>query len=156
MVRARRDSQTLDLLGWEPESTGAPALVFRGPAEIVIPRLVSEALKVATDAGQDREAVAHAMSVRLNRRVSKDTLDAWASPARTNNRIPLDATLALIAVTGDLDLLRWMAGTMGQVLVDEAHAGVVQDVVLVKQIEDRERRLAAAKAEALARLGGLS
>ncbi len=154
MVRARGDKGTLDLLGWEPESAGAHAPELRGPAEVVIPRLVSDALKLAGQRGHNRDEVAHSLSVRLDRKVSKDTLDAWASPARAANRIPLDAACALVAVTGDLSLIRWMAAQAGQVLVDAAHAPIVEDVVLLKQVEEKERALAALKATALARLGG--
>lgn len=153
MVRARGDKGTMDLLGWMPERVGAAAPALRGPVDTVLPRLVSDVLKAATKRGLEREEVAHALTLRLNRKVSKDTLDAWASPGRASNRIPADALVTLMVVTGDLAPLDWMAAQLGQALVAEEHADVVRDVVLVRDIEAKERELAAVKAAAAARLG---
>lgn len=136
----------MDLLGWEPPSPAADPAP-RGPMALVIPRLISAAL-----AKHNREEVAHSMSVRLDRRVSKTTLDSWAAPGKPENRIPLDAVVALVAITGDTGILTWLAGMSGHVLVASQHAEVVNDVVLLRQIEAKEQALAAAKEGPLNRL----
>ena len=149
MVRARGDRETLDLLGWEPERAGGLPPELRGPDEVVIPRLISSALEQ-----WDRHEAARRLSLQLDRRVSKATIDTWASPARTANRIPLDAAKALAVMTGDLSLVRWLAAALGQVVVKAELEQVVRDVALIRDIEDAERRLAAAKAAANSRLTG--
>lgn len=148
----RRDTSTLDLLGWEPPqvAVGYDAQQTRGPLDLVIARLIAASLKRAHDAGLSREQVAEAMSTWLGRPVSRGTLDTWASPARTANRIPLDAFAALIDATGDHDLLGWLPGTHGYVVVPERYA----DLIELHLIEEREADLARRKAALTARYKG--
>ncbi len=152
MSRTRRDNMTLDLLAWEPPrvAVGYDAQDMRGPLDLVIARLVSSALHRATEQGQSREQIAAAMSDYLGRAVSKTTLDAWSSPARSTNRIPLDAFVALVEATGDHDLLGWLPGQHGYVVVPQRYG----DLIELQLIEEKEAEMARRKAALTARYKG--
>jgi hypothetical protein len=145
----RRDTLTMDLLDWQPPrvAVGYGESETRGPLDLVIARLVSTALKQARET---RAEIARQMTAYLGRPVSATTLDAWASPARSNNRIPLDAFVALIEVTGDLDLLGWLPGLHGHVVVPARYADLIEHHLL----EEKEAEIARRKAAALARYKG--
>lgn len=145
---ARRDNHTLDLLAWEPPqvAVGYGAQETRGPLDLVIARLVAAALKKAGS----REGVAQRMSDYLQRPISKATLDTWASPARSSNRIPLDAFVALVEATGDHDLLGFLPGQHGYVVVPEKYA----DLIELHLIEEKEAEMARRKAALAARYKG--
>lgn len=149
------DRHTLDLFrDWEPPKVAvgpAPADV-RGPLDLVIARLISAALKNASlkKPGRKREDIAKSMSAFLGRAISKDMLDAWASGAKTTNRIPLDAFVALIDATGDHDLLGWMPGQHGYVVVPEKYG----DLIELHLLEERETEIARRKQALQARYRG--
>ncbi|MFG1207044.1 hypothetical protein [Xanthobacter flavus] len=152
MARGRRDSNTLDLLSWEPPrvAVGYDAQETRGPLDLAIARLVSAALKRAAEAKKSREQIAEDMSAFLGRPVSKATLDTWSSPARSSNRIPLDAFAALIEATGDHDLLGFLPAQHGYVVVPEKYA----DLIELHLIEEKEAEIARRKAALTARYKG--
>lgn len=52
-----------------------------------------------------RSVLAAEMSDLLDEHVSKEMLDAYASPAREGHKVPMSRFLALVAVTGRHDLL---------------------------------------------------
>ena len=54
---------------------------------------------------RSREAIAAEMSELLDEEVSRAMLDAYASPARTEHKVPMSRFLALVAVTSRHDLL---------------------------------------------------
>ncbi len=148
MARAP-DRSTLDLFrDWEPPqvAVGPRPEDVRGPLELVIARLVSAALKKSD---QKREDIAKVMSEYLGRPISKDTLDAWASGGKSN-RIPLDAFVALVDATGDLDLLGWIPGQHGYVVVPAKYA----DLIELHLLEERETEIARRKAMLAARYRG--
>lgn len=149
MVR-RRDNLTLDIFkDWAPPrvAVGFPEEETRGPLDLVIARIISSALKAAD---RPREDIAEAMSEFLGRKVTKATLDTWASPARTGNRIPLDAFVALIEATGDHDLLGWLPSQHGYVVVPEKFG----DIIELHLIEEREAELQRRKQALAARWRG--
>ncbi|MFG1318041.1 hypothetical protein [Xanthobacter autotrophicus] len=131
-------------------AVGYDAQETRGPLDLAIARLISASLKRAADAGTSREQVAEAMGAFLGRSISKATLDTWASPARCSNRIPLDAFVALIEATGDHDLLGFLPGQHGYVVVPEKYA----DLIELHLIEEKEAEIARRKAALTARYKG--
>lgn len=59
---------------------------------------------LATD-GRPRELIAADVGVLLDEPVSRAMLDAYASPARPEHKVPMSRFLALVGVTTRLDLL---------------------------------------------------
>lgn len=146
MARVRGDQHTMDLLDWQPPKVAvAPAEDMRGPLDLVIARLITTTLK-----GGNRKSVAEDMSRYLGRTISKDQLDAWASPGKPSNRMPLDAAVALIAVTGNLGILGWLAGEHGHVVVPARYA----DLIEMHLLEEKEAEIARRKAALAARYKG--
>jgi len=146
MARAP-DRNTLDMFrDWEPPQVSvAPRPEdVRGPMDLVIARLIKRALE-----NRSRDEIAAAISEILGRSVTASTLDAWASPAKSN-RIPLDAFAALIEATGDTSLLGWLPGLHGFVVVPAKYA----DLIELHLLEERESEIARRKQALTARYKG--
>ena len=145
MARAR-DSQTLDLLAWQPApvvAAYADDVAGKGALENKIARLVSRALRDAKDDhGLSRDAVAATMSAYLAREVSAAHLNHWASEANDDRRIPLDAFAALIHATGANELLGFLPKLFGFVAVPEQYAEIIE----LHEIEQHETEILARKA----------
>jgi hypothetical protein len=141
----RRDPLTQDLFSWEPPKVTvglAAEATGRGALDNQIARLVSRALRDAKDGGLSRADVAQRMSDTLERPISEASLHKWASEASEEHRIPLDAFLSLIEVTGCHGLLGFVAERFGFVVVDARYA----DLIELHLIEEHERDVAARKA----------
>jgi hypothetical protein len=144
--------------GYGPEVAG------RGATGSRIARVVSRALKDARD-GRDgdgradhgdgtrpmtRAEIARQISALLGRPVSATILDKWASEASDDHRIPLDAFIALIAVTGARGLIGFVPQQFGHSAIADAHADLVELTFIrarraeleaqERALEDRVRR----------------
>jgi hypothetical protein len=75
-----------------------------------VSHLVSQVLK---ECPQDRWEIAAQMSRLSGADVSKNILDAWASPAREDHNIPLYRAALLEDVCGSHALTDWLAGKRG-------------------------------------------
>lgn len=153
MVR-RRDPATLDLFAWEQprvvaalpeEATG------RGPLDLRIAKVISYALDRARESDLKREDVAAEMTEFLRRKVSVDTLNKWAAPSSEMHRIPLDAFIALIKITGEIGLIGFIAELFEQVVVPAKYAAIIE----LHQIGEHKAKVAAREAELLAQVRGL-
>lgn len=112
-----------------------------------IARLVSRALRDAhKERGLSRAEVAQRLARELGRKVTESTLEGWASEADVNHRIPLDAFIALVAATGADELLGFVPGLMGFVVVPKKYMAVIE----LQLLEEFERDLAEHKAKLLA------
>ncbi len=69
-------------------------------------------------------------------------LDAYASEARTDHRIPLERFIALIEVTGCLDLLGLVTEPFDHVVVPERYGAIIE----LHLIEEHESEIAQRKA----------
>ncbi|MCX9146590.1 hypothetical protein [Erythrobacter sp. WG] len=110
--------------------------------------MIGTALACAACAGESREVIAAKMSEVLDEPISRAMLDAYASPARTEHKVPMSRALALLLVTDRQDLLGPLLGEIGAaVLIGEevktARIGHLEQ--LKKRIEAEMRAL---KAEA--------
>lgn len=90
-----------------------------------------------------REVIAAAMSVLLDDNISRSMLDAYASPARTEHKVPASRLFALLVVTDRQDLLDPIMRKCGVALllgneVKTARLGQVE--MLLAQLQE-ERRL---------------
>lgn len=140
--------------GWQPPKVAigyGEEVAGGGELPNQIARLVSRALRDAKK-GRDlsRAEIARRMTRDLGRNVSEGTLEQWASEASVSHRIPLDAFIALVAATGEEDLLGFMPGLFGLAVVPRRYMAVIE----LQLIEEHERELAAHKARILADLGG--
>lgn len=141
----RRDPHTLDLLDWEPPvvSVGYGADVAgRGPLDNRIARIVGRALRDARDErGLGRADAAREIAEHLGRSISPAMLDKWSSEGSAEHRIPLDAFIALIRVTGADDLIGFIPSMFGFAAVPERYAGLIE----LHLIEEHEADIAARK-----------
>lgn len=122
MAQARGDTDTLDLLtDWTP-----PEIVKRFDDRAVrsaslrdtVALAVAEALR---SVDTPREEIAEAMSDWLGEDVTKNMLDAYASPARAEHTISYLRLLALVHVTGDVRALQIGAELFGHLVVEERY-----------------------------------
>lgn len=135
-----RDPYTADLFEWQP-----PQVAVNMPAEAVrggtlrtqIARAVSQALK---ECGQSREDVARAMSAYLEQDVSKNMLDAYASPSRDEHHISLERFLALIEATGGYGLLGFIADHFNHVVVPAKYSDLIELHMVEEQLERQTLR----------------
>lgn len=141
MARLRGDHETADLLGWAPPAVtvGFSEDQLRGGAvRSRIARAIGIALRCCD---KDRETIAKEMSDALGERVSRAMLDAYASEARTEHRITLERFIALIQVTGCLELLGFVSEQFDHAVVPKKYAPIVELYLL----EEHEREVAARK-----------
>lgn len=94
--------------------------------------------------GRSREVIAAEMSVLLGEHISVDMLNAYASPARIEHKVPFSRLMALVVVTKRYDLLdRRMRETGCGVLVGEelntARLGHIDQQI--KQLQAEKRAL---------------
>lgn len=151
MVRDRGDKATNDLFTWEPPAVAvgySEEVSGRGELQNKIARLISRALRDARDNELTRTIVASKLGGELGRTVSEDMLDKWASEASEAHRIPLDAFIAMIRVTGATELLGFIPAMFGFVVVDKKYEPIIE----LQLIEEHEREVAVLKARATAKL----
>lgn len=87
-----------------------------------------------------REVIAAEMSVLLDDHVSRAMLDAYASPARTEHKVPFSRLCALLVVTNRQDLLDSVARKIGA-------AVLVGDEVKTARMGQLQQRINADQAE---------
>lgn len=128
MVR-HRDLLTKDLFAWEPPKVGvgySEDVLGRGALDNKIARLISHALRDAREDGIARAEVARRITVFLGRPVSEAMLNKWSSEGSEDHRIPLDAFIALVQATGARELLGFVPGEFGMVVVDGEYAELIR------------------------------
>jgi len=138
-----------DLLGWTPpQATLAfEAADVRGATlDARISRAVSVALQ---DAKGSRATIAARMSEYLGETISRAMLDAYASVARDQHRIPVARLMALIHATGDRRLLELLAEPMGWAVIERRQLPLIR-AALLREREDELR----AERKALMRAAG--
>lgn len=99
---ARASAPSVTQMAFSFEVAAPPRDADLAGLDRVIASKVARALK---DDVRSREIIAAAMSELLNEEVTRWMLDAYASPARDTHNMPTHRFLALITVTGRIDLL---------------------------------------------------
>jgi hypothetical protein len=138
--------------GFDPPPPPAMGTASLAGLEQRINRDVGTALKGDP---RPREVVAAEMSVLLGETVSKEMLDAYASPARVEHKVPISRYLALLAVTGRQDMLDPRLREIGAAVLvgEEVHTARLGQIDRqIKQLQ-AERRTVAGQAP-LIRRGG--
>lgn len=139
----RRDPLTKDLFEWTPPRVAIryeEGVMGRGSLDSKISRLIGRALRDARDDGQQRAAIAAAMTRYLGRTISPAMLDKWASEASDEHRIPLDAFIALVDATGARELLGFVPGEFGLTVIEDEYADLIEDRLLEDHIEELQAR----------------
>jgi hypothetical protein len=148
MAQSATDRATIDLLGWEPPSValGFDDDELRGGALASrISRAVGLALKRST---LPREDIAFRMSDFLpGQRVTKAMLDAYSAEGKATHQITVERFIALVHVTGCLDLLAVITEGFGHSVVPDRYAAIIE----LHLVEEHEREIAAHKASLVAR-----
>ncbi len=105
---------------------------------------------------RSRAVIAAEMSELLGEAVSKEMLDAYASPAREGHKVPMSRFFALVAVTGRQDLLDPLLREIGAALLVGEEVLTARLGHIDRQIEHlkTERRRIAGSAP-LIRSGGM-
>lgn len=107
----RRSSLDTSQLGFsfEPQAMSREPAAFAG-AEARAAAEIARALKADP---RSREEIAGAMSAALAHEVSREMLDAYASPARDKHNISFARALAFMAVTNDREMIERAVNQLG-------------------------------------------
>lgn len=121
MAKAKAHPGQLGFLFDEPAPAKGPA-ALAGFEQRVCAK-VAEILNTEHAAGRSRDVIAAEMSVLMGEDISKGMLDAYASPARADHKVPFSRFMALIVVTGRQDLMDPLMreGGMGVLVGAEVH-----------------------------------
>lgn len=129
MARRPSDTDTLDLLSWQPPRPQEPTVRFseaevRGASHKA---RTCRAMALALDeCGASRDEVAQRMSDYLGETVSVHMLNAYVSEARENHTINIDRFAALVHATQDWRLLALLPGLFGFSVVEDRHVGLIR------------------------------
>lgn len=142
MVKAKAHPDQLGFLFEAP--TLAPS---RGPAALagMEQRVCSMVGSILASDARPREVIAAEMSVLLGEEVSRMMLDAYASPARTDHKVPFTRLMALIAVTERHDLLDPLLREIGAALLvgEEVHTARIGHIDRqIEKLKEERRRIA--------------
>lgn len=147
MAKARGDSQTGDLLSWEPPKVAAgfePGAIRGSRLSSQISQAVALALKQSM---MSRAEIAAAMSVELGYPVSENMLANYASEGAESHRITLERFIVLIEVTGCFDLLGFVAGRFDRVVVESRYQSLINVHLAEEAAQKIEKFKAAEKAK---------
>jgi hypothetical protein len=132
--RAPLDSNQLSLFDAPVVSRGEAALAgLKKQTAAAVSTVLHEEIA-------DRYEIAKRMSFLLDEEVSKLMLDGYSSPAREDHNIPAHRLLALIAVTGRLDVLDGLLRRAGFAALDEKE-------LMLTQLGHLDRQMAEIKAK---------
>ncbi|MBZ4022164.1 hypothetical protein CKO11_06800 [Rhodobacter sp. TJ_12] len=143
MPARHRDPLTKDLFEWQPPKVAlgySADVIGRGRLDSKIARIIAHALRDARDSGLNRARVAREMADYLGRPVSEAILNKWASEGSDEHRIPLDAFVALVHVTGARDLLGFVPGEFGLTVIEDEYAALIEERLLEEHIEEMQAR----------------
>ena len=141
----RRDTDTIDMFReYETPDTMIARCdpeILRGGSGATLDVKISKAVAIAMDRSEkSREQIAEEMTAYLDgRRVSKDMLDAYASPGREDHRITLERFMALAQVTNPYGMLAFICEAYGFVAVPQKYSKIV-DAWHRKRVLDEQTR----------------
>ncbi|NWA40762.1 hypothetical protein HX889_24220 [Pseudomonas reactans] len=106
-MRRGKDDRTLDIFAVPQPTLAVPGM---GNYAAQVSELVGELLKASE---LDRYGIAAQMSRLSGDEVSKNMLDAWASPARTDHNLPFYRAALLEEVCASHLLTNWLVAVRG-------------------------------------------
>ncbi|MGB3834441.1 MAG: DNA transposition protein [Mesorhizobium sp.] len=145
MAKARGDSQTGDLLAWEPPKVAAGFAegAVRGSR---IASQISQVVRLALN-GHDRADIAERMSDELGYPVSLHMIEKYASEAAEAHKITLERFVALIEATGCVDALAFVAERFDHIVVPRQYGAIIRKHRLRELRERLDREESAIDAE---------
>ncbi|PCJ57878.1 MAG: DNA transposition protein [Rhodospirillaceae bacterium] len=147
-----RDTDTLDLLDWQPPS---PVVRFSEKtvrAASLRDRIAKAVSATLTESSLSRAEISKSMSRWLGECVTKNMLDAYSSESRTDHNIPFIRIIALAVATQDARILQLAGDQMGHSIVPDHYLTWIEVGQLADKQEELKRRLAIARN--VARKGG--
>lgn len=144
----RRDKNTMDMFrDWQPEPVTKQFnedVTKGGTLDGQIARALSAAMAQAqTEHGMNRDDIALAMSDYLDQNITTNMLNSYASPARSDHKITLERLIALVEVTKCVELLSFVCGFAGCVVVPQKYADIIRLWQLDQAAADLENERAA-------------
>lgn len=114
-------------------------------------RIAKAVARTLDEAGKSREEVAGKVSEILGEKVSKATLDAYASQAKDSHQITAARLAALVEATGDARALNTLLADFGLIAVPDRYEALLRREAAREARERFEREEQAADAEWRAR-----
>jgi len=145
-----RDPLTKDLFDWQPPKVAvgySADVIGRGRLDNKIARIIAHALRDAREEGMTRAAVSRGLSDFLGRPISEAMLNKWSSEGSEDHRIPLDAFIGLVQVTGARDLLGFVPGEFGLTVIEDEYA----ELIRLHMIREKKAQLDAEEQMLMAR-----
>jgi hypothetical protein len=140
MAPRARDTQTMDLLAWEPPSPVASFPVNQVRAASLRASIAKAVAATLKECGRGREEVAAEISAYLGEPCSKGMLDAYSAESREEHVINVVRFLALVHATRDYRLLQLLAEPFGLALIDARYLPAIEDAVLDDKITELTQR----------------
>lgn len=142
MGRQRKDTLTLDLLtDWKPPEVTVAFEEGHVRAANLKSRIALAVAAALRDCELNRDAVADSMSAFLGEKVSRNMLNAYASPSREDHIINIPRYLALADATGDAQrLLQALAAPFGLSVVENRFVPAIRDAMLTDRIEELQEQ----------------
>lgn len=147
MAKLRGDRKTDDLFDQPP---GKVAIGFHEPKKVQASSLsqrISMAVSVILkECEEERDVIAQKMSEYLGDEVTKNMLDAYASPSRDTHNISLERAFALFVVTGDARIFGMELSSHGFSVIANKYVAAVEEAMWAEREEIAQKeRLAARK-----------
>ncbi|MBK5957430.1 hypothetical protein CCR97_04295 [Rhodoplanes elegans] len=147
----RRDPSTLDLFRDYAPAPVVPRFDADQVKAWTPARRLSRAIaKTLDECGRSREEVAAALSEHLGERVSKATLDAYASPEKPH-AISAQRLAGLVVVTGDVRPLNTLLNEAGLIVIEAKYEALLRREKARELREKLDREIEAADAQWKAR-----
>lgn len=141
MARTRRDSQTLDLLSWEPP---AVEVKFEDEAKVraatISNRISRSVSTILAESGLSREDIAKTMSDFLGSRLTVAVLNGYAAQGREANKISLERAEALLHATKDPRIFGDILGRHGFAVIPRKYLAAIEDAMCADIIERTKQR----------------
>jgi hypothetical protein len=137
MAKARRDTETLDLLSWEPPQTAVRFDEGDVRGATIGARYCRAMALALKECGKSREEVAKEMGKYLGVTVSKQMLDAYVSEARDTHTINVTRFAALVHATKDFRLLSIIPELFGFSVIEKRY----EDWIIAAMAKDKAEEL---------------
>lgn len=122
-MRARKTTKSKNQLDlsffFTREEDLGKAVDGAGPFDRIARRLFLEAIE-----GWERHRIAEELSTALGRDISKVQVDQWAAPSQRDRRVPVDALIATIQLTGNIRPLQSLEMHFGRVSMTREQASL--------------------------------
>ncbi|MBL7232086.1 hypothetical protein [Komagataeibacter oboediens] len=149
MTRNTNAPEQLSLLDWVPPNPVVrfdPSLIRANQFSSRLSRAISVSLETC---GRSRERIAEEMSGLLEKPVSVNMLNAYASVQREGHQISVPRFDALLSATRDRRLLEFMAEPMGWAVIERRYLPAIELAAVSERKKELTRHEAMLRRQAL-------